>query len=115
MKVNIKANIKKLWKKAEAKVYTAGAVTALALTPSTAGAEAPSAYVNKISDGLFAEILKVAPKIALVVIGFSFLMYIMSGDEHKKSKHKSTAYIAIVAYLILLVLKPLLGWLDGLI
>ncbi|MCI2254232.1 hypothetical protein L2D08_07635 [Domibacillus sp. PGB-M46] len=85
------------------------------LVPTSASATAPSSYVNKISDGLFAEILKVAPKIALVVIGFSFLMYIMAGDEHKKSKHKSTAYIAIVAYLILLVLQPLLGWLGGLI
>ncbi|OMP68718.1 hypothetical protein [Domibacillus epiphyticus] len=98
-----------------AKLYAATIVTLLVLVPTSTSATAPSSYVNKISDGLFAEILKVAPKIALVVIGFSFLMYIVAGDEHKKSKHKSTAYIAIVAYLILLVLQPLLGWLDGLI
>lgn len=107
----MKQEVKRLF----AKFHITTVFTLLALIPTPASATAPSSYVNKISDGLFAEILKVAPKIALVVIGFSFLMYIVAGDDHKKSKHKSTAYIAIVAYLILLVLQPLLGWLDGLI
>lgn len=98
-----------------AKTYVATAGAALVLTPSVAGAESPSSYVNKISDGLFGEILKVAPKIALVVIGWAFLMYIMSGEEHKKSRYKGTAIIAIVAYLVLLVLKPLMSWFSGLV
>lgn len=97
------------------KISFATAGVALALTPKVTHAAAPSEYVNRISDSLFGEILKVAPKVALVVIGFALLMYFIVGDEHKKSKYKSSAFIAIVAYLILLVLNPLLKWIDGII
>lgn len=103
------------WKKMIGKAYVASAGVAIALTPSIASAEAPSSYVNGIADGLFGEILKVAPKIALVVVAWAVLMYIMAGDEHKKSKYKSTGMVTIVIYLVLLVLKPLLEWFGGLV
>lgn len=95
------------------KLYWAIAVAMFALIPTSASAAPPSTYVNKFADGIFGEILKVAPKIALVVVGWGVIMYLMSGDEHKKGKYKSTALIAIVAYLVLLVLKPLMTWFSG--
>ncbi|USK77882.1 hypothetical protein [Peribacillus frigoritolerans] len=85
------------------------------MTPTVAGAAAPSTYVNKVSNSLFGEILKVAPKVVLVVMGWALLMYFISGDDHKKSKYKATAGIAIIGYLILLVLKPLMTWMGGLV
>ncbi|MDW7617371.1 hypothetical protein SC499_22480 [Peribacillus simplex] len=109
------SGIKKAWGKVVCKTYMAGAIATLSLTPTVAGAEAPSKYVNKISDSLFGEILKVAPKVVLVVMGWALLMYFISGDDHKKSKYKTTAGIAIIGYLILLVLKPLMAWMGGLV
>lgn len=84
------------------------------VTANAAGT-APSDYVNKISDGLFQQILSVAPKVALLVIAWCVIMYLMSGDDHKKSKYRSSAIIALVTYLVLLVLQPLIGWLQGLV
>jgi len=107
--------IKKGWRKFVSKTYMAGAAVTLAMTPTVAGAAAPSTYVNKISNSLFGEILKVAPKVVLVVMGWALLMYFISGDDHKKSKYKATAGIAIIGYLILLVLKPLMAWMGGLV
>lgn len=113
--VNKASVIKKGWRKFVSKTYMAGAAVTLAMTPSLAKAEAPSQYVNKISDSLFGEILKVAPKVVLVVMGWALLMYFISGDDHKKSRYKGAAAIALVGYLVLLVLKPLLNWMGGLI
>ncbi|MED3561493.1 hypothetical protein [Bacillus xiapuensis] len=107
--------MKKLWKKLISKSYAIGTGALIALTPTATFAAAPSSYVNKISDSLFGEILKVAPKVALVVIGFAVIMYLVSGDEHKKSKYRGTAVIALITLLILIVLKPLVTWFSGLI
>ena len=115
VKVNFGNKLKEPFKKKAPKAYAIGSAAFLALTPTAAFAAAPSTYVNKISDSLFGEILKVAPKIALVVVGFEFLMYLISGDEHKKSKHRTGAFVAIGACLILLVLKPLMNWIGGLV
>jgi RsiW-degrading membrane proteinase PrsW (M82 family) len=108
-------NVKKSWKSFVSKTYMAGAAVTLAMTPTVAGAAAPSTYVNKISDKLFGEILKVAPKVVLVVMGWALLMYFVSGDDHKKNKWKGVAGIALIGYLVLLVLKPLVSWVDGII
>lgn len=97
------------------KWYVIAAVVMLSFLPSTVGATAPSTYVNNITEGIWGEILKVAPKIALVVVGLMVIMYLMTTEEHKKGKYKSAAAVAVVAYLILLVLKPLMGWFDGLL
>lgn len=102
-------------KKRVIKWYVIASVVMLSFLPSTVGATAPSTYVNNITDGIWDEILKVAPNIALVVVGLMVIMYLMTNEEHKKSKFKSAAAVAVVAYLILLVLKPLMGWFDGLL
>lgn len=107
--------MKNTWKKLIAKTYVVGTGALLALSPKAALAAAPSTYVNSIADGLFREILSIAPKIALVVIALSLVFYFASGDDHKKSKYKGTMYVAIACYLILLVLKPLMDWFSGLI
>lgn len=107
----MKAKLKKVW----SKLYFATAAAMIGITIPQKASAAPSTYVNKISDGLFGEILAVAPKIALVVIGWGVIMYIVSGDEHKKSKHKSTAIIAACCLLVLLVLEPLMNWFGGLV
>lgn len=109
-----KESVSKGWSKVEDKSYAIVAVVAAALTPTATFAAEPSSYVNKITEGLFGQILKVAPKVALLVVGWAVLMYLISGDDHKKSKHKGTAGIALAAWVILIVLKPLMSWFDGL-
>lgn len=111
--------VKSKWNRFIEKTTFVGASLLVVANPVKAdaagAATAPSAYVNKITDGLFGEIMNVAPKIALVVVAWGLIMYLAVGDEHKKSKYKTTAFVALAAYGILLVLEPLLGWFGGLI
>ena len=107
--------VKEFAQKHATKAYVGLASATLMFTPKPAFADAPSAYVNKIADGLFGEILKVAPKVALVVIALSVLMYLISADEHKKNKHRSVGVVALLVYCILLVIKPLVTWFSGLV
>ena len=112
--IKTKDSVKKGWSNVEDKSYAIVAVVAAALTPTATFAAEPASYVNKITDGLFGQILKVAPKCALLVVGWCVLMYLISGDDHKKSKHKGAAGIALAAWVVLIVLKPLMSWFDGL-
>jgi type IV secretory pathway VirB2 component (pilin) len=105
--------MKKLTGKMKTRVIAGCTALAFSLVPSAVGATAPSQYVNKVSDGLTGEIMKVAPKLATLVIAFALIMYLISGDDHKKSKYKATGFVALLILGVLLALQPLQGWFSG--
>lgn len=108
-------NLKKKWNQVKGKAFFAAAAGAMALTvPTAAGAEPPSTYVNKAADAGYGEILKTAPKLVGMVAAFCLLMFLISGDEHKKSQYKSWLTRCVIGLCGLLVLKPLIEWGSGL-
>lgn len=113
----LKKTIEKV-SKAKAKiVYTTGAGALALLTPTSASAagNAPSYYVNKVTNAGFGEIMKVAPKLALFCVAFCIIMYFANNDDHKKNKWKGGATVATIAFGVLLALSGLMGWFQGLI
>lgn len=105
-----KLNVKKI----AGKAYFAAAAAAIALTPSYASAQAPSAIVNRVADGLYGEFSSVAFKLALLAILVGLIGYFMTGDEHKKNKFKNGAIGTVVVLLVIAVLPGLLDWFEGL-
>lgn len=102
------------WKKMIGKAYVAGTGFALALTPTFASATAPSAYVNKLTEGVYGEIQSIAFKLALVAMAIFIIGYFTTADDHKKGKFKGSAITTAFALLILGVLPSLVQWLQGL-
>jgi hypothetical protein len=105
--------MKKLTGKMKKRVIAGCTALAFSLVPSVAGATAPSQYVNKLSNGFTNELMKIAPKLATLVIAFALIMYLISGDDHKKSKYKNTGFIALFILGVLLALEPLQNWFSG--
>lgn len=105
--------MKKVTGKVKKSVIAGCTALVFGLIPSVAGAKAPSAYVNKVSDGFTSEIMKVAPKLATLVIAFALIMYLISGDDHKKNRYKTTGFVALVILGVLIALKPLQAWFSG--
>src|SRR4051794_28137182 len=75
--------------KIESKTYAAVSVGILALSPTAtfAAGKEPAGVANDIADGILGQILKVAPKLAIAVIAWCVLLYLCSGNEHKKNQH----------------------------
>jgi uncharacterized BrkB/YihY/UPF0761 family membrane protein len=108
----IKKTMEKVSKVKAKFVYTAGAASLALLTPTSASAagNSPSYYVNKVTGAGWSEVLKVAPKLALLCTGFCLLLYFANNDEHKKAKWKAAATTVVVGFGVLLALAGLMTW-----
>lgn len=107
--------MKMVFKKAIGKAYVAGAGIALALSPTIASAAGPSQYVNNATGGIYSEIVKIVPKLAIVVLAGLLIAYFVSGNEHTKGKMKGGIWTTLIASILIMVLPPLYTWFTGMV
>lgn len=103
------------WKKMIGKSYVVAAGVALTMIPTAASAEAPSAYVNRVTTGLYGEFMAVSFKLAMLAIAACIIGYFMTGDDHKKRNLKFGAISTVICVAVLAALPGILEWFEGLV
>lgn len=113
--------MKKLFKKVtfknvKGKVFVAVAGLGMLAVPnvSMAAGTAPSTYINKGTNSLVQEGMKIAPGIGILVAIIALIFYLCAQNDHEKSKQLKLIGKALFVVALIAVTPAVFPWFTGL-